>query len=154
MNGAGAVIWLIIAVALFVVESVTYQMVCIWFSFGAVLAMVAAWLGAPVWLQLLVFLVSSIIVLFLLRPVVKNKIRVKKSPTNADLVIGQIGVVREQVDNILQTGRVTANGLDWTARTEEDGVVIAAGERVRAVRIDGVKLIVEPVTVQEFAEKD
>lgn len=154
MNAVGAVVWLIIAVILFVIESATYQMVCIWFAFGSVLGMFAAWLGAPVWLQLLVALVSSVAVLFFLRPIVKEKIRVKKSPTNADLVIGQIGVVKETVDNVLQTGRVTANGLDWTARTPQDGVVIPEGERVRALRIDGVKLIVEPIKSKEFAVKE
>lgn len=147
MNMAAAVFWLVAAVALFVVETVTYQMVCIWFSVGALVTTIVAGFGAPVWLQLAVFLVSSIVVLLIGRPLVKDKIRVRKSPTNADRVIGQIGLVKEEVNNDVQTGRVMANGLDWTARSESGDIVIPVGEKVRAIRIDGVKLIVEPLEI-------
>lgn len=144
MNWA-AVFWLVVAVVLFFVETATYQMLCIWFSFGAVLALVSGILGASVWVQMLVFLLSSIAVLLIFRPLVKSKIRVKKSPTNADAVIGQVGLVRETIHNDQQTGRVYANGLEWSARCVQEDNIIPVGSKVRVVRIEGVKLIVEPV---------
>lgn len=150
---AGAVVWLIIAVVLFLIESATYQMVCIWFSLGSLVAMAASWLNAPVWLQLLVFLLTSLLVLLLARPYVMKHARFQKSATNADRVIGQIGVVKEKIDNIADQGRATANGLLWTARSANDDITIPVGNRVRAVRIDGVKLIVEPLESLEYAER-
>lgn len=145
MNTVYAVAWLAIAVALFFIELATYQMLCIWFSVGALAALLSGFLGASGGIQLLAFLLFSIVALLVFRPLVKSKIRVKKSPTNADSVIGQTGLVREEIDNGRQTGRVYANGLDWTARSVHDSVIIPAQSKVRAVRIEGVKLIVEPV---------
>lgn len=153
MNGAWAVSWIVVAAVLFVVETVTYQLVCIWFALGAVLAMIAAWLGAPVWLQFLVFLAASLVVLYFGRPLLKKKLKVKKSATNADRVIGQVGVVKEEINNELQTGRVSANGFDWTARSA-GGEIVPAGSRVVAERIDGVKLIVRPLEAAACAETE
>lgn len=143
MTGAfGAFIWLLAAAALFVVEGMTAQMVSIWFAAGALFAIIPTLLGAPLWVQLLVFLMFSILFLFVIRPMVKDKISVKKQPTNADMVVGQTGFVTEEIDNVRGTGRVTAMGLPWTARTEDDGT-IPVDTQVVVKKIEGVKLIVE-----------
>jgi len=143
-GGSGAVFWLVLSVILFVIEGTTVQLVCIWFAVGALFAMLASFVGAPVWLQLLIFLISSIGVLIVGRPFLMDKLVRRREPTNADRVIGQVGIVLEQVDNVEQTGRVSANGLDWTARSER-GEIISEKSRVLVKYIDGVKLIVEPI---------
>jgi len=143
-GGSGAVFWLVLSVVLFVIEGTTVQLVCIWFAVGALFAMLASFVGAPVWLQLLIFLISSIGVLIVGRPFLMDKLVRRREPTNADRVIGQVGIVLEQVDNVEQTGRVSANGLDWTARSER-GEIISEKSRVLVKYIDGVKLIVEPI---------
>jgi len=143
-GGSGAVFWLVLSVILFVIEGTTVQLVCIWFAVGALFAMLASFVGAPVWLQLLIFLISSIGVLIVGRPFLMDKLVRRREPTNADRVIGQVGIVLEQVDNVEQTGRVSANGLDWTARSER-GEIIPEKSRVLVKYIDGVKLIVEPI---------
>ena len=143
-GGSGAVFWLVLSVILFVIEGTTVQLVCIWFAVGALFAMLASFVGAPVWLQLLIFLISSTGVLIVGRPFLMDKLVRRREPTNADRVIGQVGIVLEQVDNVEQTGRVSANGLDWTARSER-GEIIPEKSRVLVKYIDGVKLIVEPI---------
>lgn len=145
MTGAtGALFWLVLAVVLFVIESVTVQMVCIWFAFGALAGMLASFIGAPVLLQLMIFLVTSIAVLIAGRPIVMNRLATRREATNADRVVGQLGIVIEQIDNIAQTGRVSANGLDWSARCEYD-VIVPKGSKVLVKHIEGVKLIVQPL---------
>lgn len=144
-NSTIALIWLAVSVFLFIVESVTAQLVCVWFAFGALVAMLAAALGASMGVQLLLFLASSISVLLIWRPFLKKRITPAKTATNADAVIGQEGLVIEEIDNTLQTGRVSANGLDWTARSA-DGGIIKARQGVKIIRIDGVKLIVEAIS--------
>ena len=57
------------------------------------------------------------------------------------MVIGQTCVVMEPISNLSETGAVKVGGKVWTARSN-DGAVFAPGERVIAVRIEGVKLIV------------
>jgi len=149
----GALFWLILAVILFVVEGATVQLVCIWFAFGALFAMLASFVWAPLWVQLLIFLITSIGVLIIGRPLLMDRLERRKEPTNHDRVIGQVGIVLEQIDNVEQTGKVSANGLDWTARSER-GEVIPPRTRVLVKFIDGVKLIVEPLREQEEPERE
>lgn len=147
-NATIAVIWLVLAVTMFIIEGFTAQLICIWFAFGALVGMFAAFLGASMGVQLLLFLATSIAVLLIWRPFLKKRITPKMTATNADAVIGQDGLVLEEIDNTLQTGRVSANGLDWTARSA-DGKIIKARQKVKVMKIDGVKLIVEPVFENE-----
>lgn len=147
-NTTIAIIWLVVAVILFILESLTVQLVCIWFAVGALVAMLAAALGASVGVQLLLFLATSIAVLLLWRPFLKKRFTPKKTATNADAVIGQDGIVIQEIDNTLQTGRISVNGLDWTARSA-DGSIIKERQNVKVIRINGVKLIVEPVPENE-----
>lgn len=147
----GAIVWLILAVVLFIVESVTVQLVCIWFAFGALVAMLASFLGAPPVLQLLLFLITSVAVLVFGRPLLKRKLTPKKTATNADAVVGQSGVVIQEIDNALQVGRVHVGGLDWAAQSS-DGEIIPVRQKVRVLNLEGIKLIVEPVEQNEGGE--
>lgn len=139
----GILVWLIIAGTLVFIEATTVQLVCIWFAVGSLFAALAAFVGAPFWLQLLVCLISSIAVLIVGRPLLLDKLQKNRQPTNADRLIGQYGVVKQEIDNLKQTGRVSASGLDWSARSEY-GEIIPPETPVLILRIDGVKLIVQP----------
>ena len=59
----------------------------------------------------------------------------------------RVGVVTDPIDNDLSAGRARVGGLDWSARSS-DGADIPAGEKIRVLAIDGVKLIVEPYSKQ------
>lgn len=124
-----------------VVEAVTVGLVCIWFAAGALLALLAAMCGAPLWLQIVLFLVASAATLYFTRPLVKRYVNSRVEPTNADMVIGKECRVTETVDNIAGTGSVYVDGKTWTARSADDEV-IPEGTLVTAKSIDGVKLIV------------
>jgi len=139
---SSAIFWLIIAVLLILIESATVQLVFMWFAAGAVVAMLSSFMGAPVLVQLILFFITSIVALIILRPILQKKITPRKTATNADAVIGKTGVVTEEIDNLMQTGRVIANGLDWTARSADDSK-IEVKQKVAVKAIDGVKLIVE-----------
>ncbi len=134
-------LWLVAMVALVVVEAATTQLVSIWFAAGALAAAIAAILGAGSAVQLVVFVVISGVLLAVVGKTARNSVKTKRVPTNADSVIGQTGTVLETIDNLAETGRVRANGLDWTARSA-GGEKIPAGETVSVERIDGVKLVV------------
>ncbi len=138
--------WLAVAIVMGIVEGVTYAMVSVWFAGGAVAAMIAALLGLNFKVQLGCFVVVSAILLACLRPLVKKKGIQKPLPTNVHRMIGMVGVVTEDIDNIAATGAVKLSGVEWSARTR-DGHKVSAGERVKVVAIDGVKVIVEPVAV-------
>jgi len=95
------------------------------------------------WVQVVLFIVVSLVLLIFTKPIaVKffNKGRIK---TNAESLIGQRAIVVSEIDNLKGIGEVTVSGLDWSARTEEDGLVIPEKAVVMIKRIEGVKLIVE-----------
>lgn len=141
MGNGMNIIWLVTMVVCIVLEMSTVSLTCIWFGLGALAALLASLFHAPLWLQLVWFFAVSILTLVLTRPLVKKFINSKTQPTNADMVIGQTCVVMEPISNLSETGTVKVGGKVWTARST-DGTVFAPGERVVAVRIEGVKLIV------------
>ena len=137
-------VWLVVAVIFGVIEAATVQLMSIWFAIGAVAAMVAAMLGASVWVQFAAFLVVAIIVLCLTRPLVKKVLKVGHIHTNVDSVIGRIGAVTVDIAGPGEVGRVLVDGQDWSA-VSEDGSFIPKGEKVLVKSIEGVKLVVEPM---------
>ncbi len=137
-----ALIWLLAVIVLLVVEGLVPGLISIWFALGALAALLAALFHAPVWLQLLWFLVVSVAALAVTRPLVKKYVNSRVKPTNADMLIGKECVVTERIDNLHGTGATAVGGKTWTARMEEDGQTAEIGEVLSILRIDGVKLIV------------
>lgn len=148
-GNAMSVVWLIAMIACIVLELATVGLVTIWFGVGCLAALISSLFGAPLWLQVVWFFVVSIVTLVATRPLVKKYINGKTQPTNADMVIGQTCVVMDPISNLSETGSVKVGGKVWTARSD-DNTVFAPGERVVAVRIEGVKLIVtSPMNYKE-----
>ena len=137
-----AVFWLIAMVVFLIVEGIVPGLVSIWFAIGSLAALIASMLHAPLWLQIVWFLLVSVAALALTRPLAKKYVNARTQPTNADRVFGKECVVRERIDNIQGTGAVAIDGKVWTARMEDDELTAAEGEIVIARRIEGVKLIV------------
>lgn len=141
-------IWLIIFVVCLVIESQSVELLAIWFSAGALVAMVASLLGAEIWLQVVLFVVISGILLAALRPLVKKFIKPRITPTNIDAIIGTQGYITTDVDNLNATGEVKLGALTWTARST-DGNPLPAGTLVQVDRIEGVKVFVTAVKAEE-----
>ena len=140
-------VWILLSIVFLVVELVTVGMVSIWFLAGSLVSLVVTLLGGPVWLQFVLFLVVSGLCFAFLYPRLKHLVRKNHQATNADMVLGQICVVKERIDNIAGTGSVTVEGKTWSARTA-GGETAEPGSLVRAEEIQGVKLIVTPVRDQ------
>lgn len=136
-------IWLIVFVACIVIEIISMGLTTIWFAGGALIAAVAAVIGVPLWMQIVLFVLVSLILLYFTRPIaVKyfNKDRVK---TNAESLVGKQAIVISEIDNLQGIGQVTVEGKEWTARTVTDGITLPTGSVVIIRAISGVKLMVE-----------
>jgi len=140
------IFWLCAMLALGIMEAVTVSLVSAWFAGGALAALIAAALGAPLWMQFALFLVVSAVLLFALRPIARNIYRKDGVATNVDANIGKTALVIEPIDNLRGTGRVMIGSVDWTARST-DGTVIEKDALVRVLRIEGVKVCVEKINV-------
>jgi len=136
-------LWLGAMIALLIVEALAPGLVSIWFALGALAAMISSMLGAPLWLQLVWFFLVSVVSLLLTRPLAKKYVNGRAVPTNADMAIGKDCVVTETIDNVRGTGAVSVGGKIWTARMASPEGRAEKGTVLRAVRIEGVKLIVE-----------
>ncbi len=138
------ILWLGLCVVLVLIETATPQLVSIWFALGAAVAACVSMTGVPLPVQICVFVFVSCLALLASRPLAVRMLRGRRVKTNADATVGMQGVVTEAVDNLHGTGRALVQGLSWSARSE-DGEPIPEGAAVRVLRIDGVKLIVQPV---------
>lgn len=138
--GYSWIAWLVVLVMSIIVESATLALVSIWFMPASVVALVLSLCNVPLWIQIVAFIVVSVGTLTFLRPVFKKILKLKPVPTNSDALIGQKGIVVENIDNIAATGAVKIDGQVWSARSAE-GENIAEGEVVTVSSIEGVKLI-------------
>ena len=142
------IFWAVAVVAFIILELVTVGLASIWFALGALCALIAALLGAPLWLQIVWFVIISIATLLLTRPLAKKYINSRTMATNADRVIGSRAVVKERIDELAGTGAVLADGKMWSARTA-DGSCVDPGEVVTIREIRGVKLVVDLSKAEE-----
>ena len=141
--GPMEIIWLVAAVFFLIVEAATPSLVSIWFALGAFAALIAAFFGAQLWIQIIIFLIVSAAALVATRPLAKKYLDKKHIPTNADMVIGKEGIVTEEIDNLNAHGAVSCQGKVWTARSLDEKV-LAEGTKIKVHAIEGVKLIVTP----------
>ena len=137
------IFWLILFVVLLVVEIATMGLTTIWFAAGALVAYLSGFIGFSLPVQIIVFLLVSIVLLVLTRPIAVKFFNQERQKTNAESLIGQQAVVLERIDSIHGTGRAEVNGMEWAAKTDDANVIIEAGEVVVIEGIQGVKLIVE-----------
>lgn len=137
-------IWLIAVIVFIILEAVTYQIVSIWFVFGAAGGLIAYLLGADFYWQLGIFIAVSAVLLAVFRPLSMKLIKKPDLKTNAESLIGKNVLITREVSNIKGTGQGRLNGMVWTVRGDTDEV-IPAGETARVKKIEGVKLIAERV---------
>lgn len=137
--------WLVILGVMVIAEFATMGLTTIWFAGGALVAFIAALVGAPVPVQIVLFFVVSFVLLLFTRPLVKKSFNVKREKTNAESLIGEQAVVLETINNIAASGQVQIRGQEWMARTRDGSTQIPKDEIVKVVAIEGVKLIVENV---------
>lgn len=140
-------LWLGLMVVFLAAEAATVSLVSLWFAAGALCALLLSMLGAGFTAQLVVFLAVSTILLALLRPLVRKFIKPKIVQTNVNSVVGTVGIVTSDVDNVRYTGEVKLGAMTWTARSTT-GELIPAGTKVSVDRIEGVKAFVTPVPVE------
>ena len=132
-------VWLALAVVFAIVEVATTSIVSIWFALGSIAGLVAAWLAPDaLWLQLVLFIAVSAVTLYFTRPVLSRYI-LKKTPTNADMLIGSKAEVVEAISPS-QSGRVKVGDLTWMAKSCDE---IPVGQLCIIEKIEGASLIVK-----------
>ncbi|MBR5317588.1 MAG: NfeD family protein [Lachnospiraceae bacterium] len=136
-------VWLAALAVFVVIEIATMGLTTIWFAGGALVALVLAMLQVSFYVQIGAFLVISIVLLVSTRPLAMKFFNQERVKTNIDSIIGKKAIVLAEINNLKEEGKVSVNGMEWSARAYEDGCVIPAGAVVEVKEIRGVKLIVK-----------
>lgn len=142
-------VWLAIFIVLLVIEIITMGLTTIWFAGGALMALVMAFAGFGLPVQIGIFLVVSVALLILTRPIAVKYFNTERQKTNAESLIGQQAVVLEDVDTLHAAGLVEVNGQEWSAKTDEPDGYILKDSIVSIEGIQGVKLIVKAKEVSK-----
>lgn len=135
--------WLLLAAIFIVIEIITLGLTTIWFAGGAFVAAIATACGANLVIQIILFVVVSVVLLFLTRPIAVKHLNANTEKTNAEALVGAKAVVLEEINNLKETGKAKVNGMEWTARAKSDDEIIPVDSMVTITEISGVKLIVE-----------
>lgn len=139
--------WFALLVVFIWAEAATVNMVSAWFAIGSLAALVGSLLGAKLWLQVVLFLVVSGVMLALLRPIAKKYFTPRITKTNVDALAGKTCLCVTAIDNLNGVGQVKIGDVEWSARSTT-GEPISAGEQVRIDRVEGVKMYVTPISVK------
>lgn len=138
-------IWLLVGVALILLEFVAPGVVIVFFGIGAIITALTTWLDLTPGLgsQMLVFGLSSVVLLFGLRRFVKKWFVGTSSNPNGsdDDFIGREARVISSLPGHGGPGKVEIKGANWNARSEE---AVPAGETVIIERREGLTFHVRP----------
>lgn len=143
------VFWLIAAGVFFIIEMATIGFLVFWLGIGALLAMVTSFVTDNIFIQALVFVITSTLLLIFTRPLVNKFIKIPKEiKTNAYSIIGKKGIVISKINNIEGVGQIKIDGEIWSAKsaTDED---IPENTEIEIVEIDGVKAVVKEASRKE-----
>lgn len=136
-------IWLVLLIVFMTIEVATVGLTAIWMAGGSLAAMFAELAGLNIWWQIGIFIAVSFLLLIFTKPFAVKYINSNHEKTNYEGIIGKVVRITETVNNYEMTGTTVLNGIEWTVRTEEDGLVLNPGDLAKVVDISGVKLIVK-----------
>ena len=142
-----AATWFILGVILLVVEAMHTGVLAVFFALGAWITAILMWLGVieSTWAQLAVFLMVSVVSLFLLRSELRKWLTGLRHPAGADAALddfaGNLATVTEDIEPGKNTGKVEFRGTHWAARAQQP---IAQGTVVKIVARDNLTLSVQP----------
>ena len=136
-------LWLIVAVVFGIAELMTTSLTLVWFSIGALVAMVLSTFIESIVVQISIFAIISITLLVVSTKYFVDKDKDFKYDTNLQGIVQKKGIVKKEI-NPYDLGIVTLGGEDWTAISAEN-IRIEKGTVVKVIKIEGVKLVVSPV---------
>lgn len=132
-------IWLAVVIFTLVIEFATTEIVSIWFFVGSLISMILAICKVDPAIQIIVFVVVSLLSLVIARPFVKKYTKRNEIKTNVDSIVGRIALVTEDILDG-NRGVVKLDSQEWSAISNDN---IVKGSKVVILSIEGNKLIVK-----------
>src|SRR5262245_45753412 len=136
-----ALTWVALAILAAIIEVSIPHFGVVFVSVGAVAAAIASALGYSLSTQVFVFILALVASVALLRPRLVKQLGGRGVPSRTEALMGREGVVTQEIEPRLGSGRVTVSGEDWAARAATS---LAVGTRIRVVGADGIVREVRP----------
>lgn len=137
-------IWLIAAGVFLILEIFTVGFLIFWLGIGCLLAMLVSFVTDSIIVQTAVFVISSGLLIFATKPLVKKLAQKDNAKTNVYSLVGKKAIVTEDIDWATGSGQIKIEGQVWSAKTKEQ-LNIAKGTEVEIESIEGVKAFVKPL---------
>ncbi|MDD4532254.1 MAG: NfeD family protein [Bacilli bacterium] len=136
-------VWLAVFVVTFIIEALTVDLISIWFSAAALICLVLSFIpNFPFWGEIIVFFVTSIAMIFGLKPIASKHLQRKVTKSNIDEIVGKKGIIIKEITP-LHYGEVKINDIIWSALSVEEEGSIPNDTPVEVVAVKGNKLIVQ-----------
>ena len=143
------VLWLILMVVFIVIEGITLGLTTVWCAVGSLAAAVCAYFGANVGVQIAVMVGVSIVCFFIcikwIKPQLDARHEKQENATNADRLFGETAVVIKEINTVESKGQVKVRGDVWSAKASDPTRIIPEGAKVKVIKTEGVKLLVEEI---------
>lgn len=137
--------WMYIAVLFFIIEVFTPGFIVACLGLGSLVAGITAYMGYNIDAQFISFSVSTLISLFLIRPLLYKKgEKQDKIKTNTEALIGRVGSVSETIVNSSKSGRVLIDGDQWKALSHNNQI-IELNAQVEVISIDSTIITVKKI---------
>ena len=143
------VMWLVVVVLLAIIEASTVNLVSIWLVISGLVALIVSLFTEAFYIQFGVFVLLGIILLVITKPAMNKMLKEKETKLNLERIIGMEGIVTEEIEKN-KIGEVKVDGKLWSAISD---VKIPVNSVVKAVSIEGVKLVVEKVQEEKPKKK-
>ena len=143
------VMWLVVVVLLAIIEASTVNLVSIWFVISGLVALIVSLFTEAFYIQFGVFVLLGIILLVITKPAMNKMLKEKETKLNLERILGMEGIVTEEIEKN-KIGEVKVDGKLWSAVSD---VKIPVKSVVKAVSIEGVKLVVEKVKEEKPKKK-
>ena len=136
-------IWGAIFIVTLAIEFQTADLDSIWFSVGALVALIVNLINPRIELvwQLVIFIVTTVVLLLTLGRWAKKRFQTKNISTNSDALVGKEIIILENC-NEFDKGSGRVNDIVWTTICQS-GHSLQKGDHAIIVAIEGNKLIVK-----------
>ncbi|KEI14903.1 nodulation efficiency protein D [Clostridium novyi B str. ATCC 27606] len=147
MKGVGCVnqyliLWIIISIVALVVDISTSSFLFIWFTIGGVVSTILTLMGCSFIIQVISFIIVSLILMVICYPIIKRTIKntVPITPTMEEKYIGEEFIIKKDIE---EKASIKYNGIYWTVKSVNGN--INKGSSVKIIGIDGNKLLIKKI---------
>ena len=137
-------VWLIAAGVFLILEIFTMGFLVFWLGIGCLLALLISFVTDSIIIQTTVFVISSGLLIFATKPLVKKFAEKDNTKTNVYSLVGKKAIVIKDIDWATGSGQIKFDGQVWSAKTKEQ-INLQKGTEVEIESIEGVKAFVKPL---------